>query len=439
MAVPNAQQQAPASALSMQDYMAQYGQRLQSLLTGGMSPQQARMASPVPMSPQPSALGGPPQQAPAPGQPGPPAAPGGGGGSSFQSKWTDSSQEEKQQATDDLEKQLKAGNQTIDSAYDNMVKQLGERPADDHKLSREDKGMLLMEFGLSLMQNSSSQGFGEDVGGAIGASGLSALQGHRERRGRARERYDDQRSAIEGSRAQSKSRLAEQGMLEARAEARDDRRSARESSQLAGVVTGADDMAYGYTRGGGISKLEQPGGQGVKVKPKPLPAGPGGGRGYESERRYSQYMEIYGKDEAGKPLEGADLKAVEKRALAFSADPKASTTSDAEMRAMAERSADNFQRSNWAQFRDMQPDQIQAWRNKNAEENFQRLKRGEDMSTTPPSQRAPKPTSALASKPQTFKSMDEIRAALKAKNIKLGDTVMLNGKSFTLKPKAAAP
>lgn len=428
------QQQQNASP--MEDYMASYGTRLQSLLDGGSMP-------PSPQATPPAA--GPGSALPPPGQtPTAPQAGGGftnpnadGGGTSFRMKWNDQSEEQQQRATDDLEKQLKSGNQTIDSAYDQLVTQLGERPGPDNKLSREEKGMFLMEFGLSLMANSSGRAYGQDLGGAVGASGLQAMQSHRQRRQTERDRYDSNLLAINTRRADSKSDLAKQSALEARAESRDQRRTDRENGQVVGIVTQPDNSVVGYTRGGSASLLELPGGRGVQAKPKPVSTGggAGGNRTLSEERRFNMYMDIYGKDGMGKPLQGEQLEAVKRRALQYSADPKGATLSDAEMRTMAERSADAFQKSNWAQFRDMKPDEIKKWRDKAAQETYERLRKGDEAALELPQ---PKPAATSALSPgsrRSFKSSDEIRSALASKEIKYGDTVMLNGKPFTIQKK----
>lgn len=432
----------------MDDYMANYGARLQSLLDGnGMAP--SAMAASQGAGPgsalvpgQAAAAGIDRPQLPQAGG-GAAVGPGGGpasGGTSFRDKWAQTSDEQKKQATDDLEKQLKQGNETIDSAYNGLIKQLGERPGPDTKLSREDKGMILMEFGLSLMVNSSGKPYGPNLGAAVGASGLQAMQSHLGRRRQERDDFDKQSTAINLRRADAKADLAKQSALEARSEARDDRRADRENSQLVGIVTQPDNSVVGYTRGGQASVLELPGGKSVQAKPKPVGTGAGGPRTLAEERRYQMYMETYGKDANGQPLTGAQLDTVKKRALQFSADPKASVLSDNELRSMAERSADAFQKSNWAQFRDMKPDEIKKWRDKAADENYKRLKAGEDasMELPPPPQKAPgrgsSGKSALAS-PRAYTSMDQIRSALASKEVSMGDTVMLNGKPFKIQPK----
>lgn len=471
MQAPQQQPQPGQTQSALAQYMANYGQHLQSLLNSptdtsavgiappmaqqgggsalarGIDNPQATPAGPAP-APQPTPAM-PPAQAAQPTQPG--AAAGGGammqgGDTEFRQRFKETPREQQVAFADKLEQSLERGNQSIDSAYDDLVKQLGSPPAGDEKLTREEKGMFLMEFGLNLMANSSGQAYGQDLGGAIGASGASALQGHRARRGRARERYEDSRLEIEKGRAGAKSRLSEQSALESREYERDRRREAREDSQIASTITQPDDTVVGITKGGQASRLELPGGNAVKSKPKPAPLGPGGGRGFESDRRYQLYMDTYGKDASGAPLEGPELEDAKRKALAFSVDPKAATLSESEMRAMSERSADAFMKSNWSLFRDMSPDEAQNWRNKTADANYTRLKAGRDIELEPPkgtgSALAPKghaapsrtsrPKAAQSSKlsVRSFASEADVEKAVTAGEIKNGDTVRVGTKSF---------
>lgn len=386
---PQQMQQNNPAASSMAEYLANYGTRLQSLLQGALTPESIQVANPTPQQPQQMQQpGAPTSRLEAAAQPMQQRRPQQQEGpDSFRAQWGQTSKEQQAAAVDRLESDLSRGNQTIDSAYDDMVKQLGTRPEADHKLTREEKGMMLMEFGLSLMANSSSQAYGTDLAGAIGASGLEAVRGHRKRRQHERDTYDRSRLEIEGSRAQSKARFAEQSALEGarytREAERDRRREEREDEQVVSVVSQPDNSVVGVTRGGRASKLEVDG-QPVRSRPPARAGGGAGGRGFESDRRYQLYMDTYGKDAEGNPLEGEALRKVKERALAFSADPKAATLSDSEMRTMAERSADAFQKSNWSLFRDMTPDQALAWKNDAAEANYKRLKEGRDLEMQPP-------------------------------------------------------
>jgi hypothetical protein len=163
---------------------------------------------------------------------------------------------EQKQHVDSFEQSLARGNQTIDSAFDDMVKQLGTRPSG--KLTREDKGMLLMEFGLSLMANSRP---GVTFGESVGAAGLQTMGRHQERTRGEQKKYDSQLAAIEGARAKSKSALAEKGAVEhikgvgaaQRAQATAEGRA----SELAGTFE-TEQGVYGRTHGGAVSALKDP-------------------------------------------------------------------------------------------------------------------------------------------------------------------------------------
>lgn len=276
----------------LDDYMKTYGTRLQSVLTDTQPAAGGAQTFPLGTNPSPpmrwedsvpsSALVAtdtptvPIQRVPTPGVP---AAIDRAGGIertsaladpdrqsvSFQQHWEQTPSSEKKRFVNDLEETLKRGNQTIDSAFDQMVAHLGARPSG--KLSREDKGMLLMEFGLALMANSARNRYGDDIGGAIGASGLQTLGRARELgRGRQRE-YDEKRAAIEGQRAKSKSALAEATAIEDVRGARADAAAARRESELTGTIE-AEQGIYGRTRGGEVSALRDPE-SGEQLTPRP--------------------------------------------------------------------------------------------------------------------------------------------------------------------------
>lgn len=92
---------------------------------------------------------------------------------SFQSHFM--RQPEKEQASQIDELEQKVG--SIDRAYQQMSQQLGQRPST--KLSRKEKGMLIMEFGLQLMSQSAAGAHGGDFGGAVGDAGLNTLKSYR--------------------------------------------------------------------------------------------------------------------------------------------------------------------------------------------------------------------------------------------------------------------
>lgn len=65
----------------------------------------------------------------------------------------------------------------LDEGYREIMEILGERP--NTRTSRREKGLLIMEFGLHLMANSAASRHGGDLGGAIGDSGINAIESYR--------------------------------------------------------------------------------------------------------------------------------------------------------------------------------------------------------------------------------------------------------------------
>lgn len=259
---------------ALDQYMSQYGQKLQSLLIQPTNPAPVMGAAPAPgaqPAAQPSALA---PQAPNPQErrlqhvntPLQPQQPQGEGAYSFRDLWRDVPEQEKSKAIGDLEANLKRGGQTIDDAYDAMIEKLGAPPEADQPLSRDEKAMLIMEFGLSLMAASGPRG--QDLGAAIGTAGLSTMRGHQERQERKRQQRDAHTaavSALELERTRAKSKLGEQSALEgmraSREEAEAQRRADREQAEggrIAGTVTAEDGSVFGYTRGGEVRPFTDP-------------------------------------------------------------------------------------------------------------------------------------------------------------------------------------
>lgn len=170
------------------------------------------------------------------------------GSDDFRSHWERTPKAQREQQVDALEKAVGS----IDKAYDEMIAQLGARPSG--KLSRQDKGMLLMEFGLAMLANSRP---GVSAAEAAGVAGSKALGSYRDMTRGRQQAYDSQLAAINAGRAKAKSSLAEKLAVEqakaiGKAEA-DERRA----SELAGTFETADGI-YGRTRGGEISALVDP-------------------------------------------------------------------------------------------------------------------------------------------------------------------------------------
>lgn len=252
------------SALS--DYMSTYGSRLQSMLHS-------------PVNPGPGAAPGAPAMGPTSGAPAipgsamqPSAGTASGEGLSFADLWSRTPEPERKQFVDRLDQTLKKGNQTIDSAYDEMIAKLGTRPSG--KLSRQDKAALIMEFGLALMANSARGKYGDDLGGALGASGLQTMDRYQQMTRGRQQAFDAQVGAINAARSKAKSALAEKVATEG---VKGDSEIAKAAlterargNEISGTITSEGGDVYGYTRGGRASALRDvETGQPIKERARP--------------------------------------------------------------------------------------------------------------------------------------------------------------------------
>ncbi|HEX4620496.1 MAG TPA: hypothetical protein VH208_02915, partial [Myxococcaceae bacterium] len=244
----------------MDDYMRNYGARLQSLLAGepgsgamggggdqppvsgftdqgqippdqGLGPDLYRNTGLERMpgggggggAAPGGAPGGSPQAQP-PAQPG--GQPGADGkpshqgtgpeGAGFRDVWNAQDKATRQKYLDKLDDNLKSANESIDGAYKTMMQQLGGRP--DPNLSKSEKGMLLMEFGLRMMQHSSGRaGYGRDTGAAAGAAGVETIQsmrGLQNQKLARQQRYDQLEQQLTIAQGREKSNLAARSALE---------------------------------------------------------------------------------------------------------------------------------------------------------------------------------------------------------------------------------
>jgi hypothetical protein len=162
---------------NLQAWMQQYADRFrnpQNLVAQqppamGAQPQQNLTAQAAPAMAAPAAAPTAPAAPAAPGMPnGVTEDPAGDGmdADSFESHF-------KKQPAEEQDKQQVG---SIDRAYGEMSKQLGQRPTT--KLSRKEKGMLIMEFGLQLMSQSAAARHGGDLGGAVGDAGLNTMKSY---------------------------------------------------------------------------------------------------------------------------------------------------------------------------------------------------------------------------------------------------------------------
>lgn len=465
MATPDGQlpYQQPQQTSPLDQYMATYGQRLQSMLAGdpngGAAPDPTLSAAgsvsdlgpdlyrpTLPQMPQ-SALGGnggagsgaPPGQTPAgPGQQsaldntkGQPDKKSAGTGDqsgqgddiSFRKMWEAQDKETHDKYLAQLQDHLKQSDQSIDSAYKTMMQQLGGRP--NTSLSKSEKGMLLMEFGLRMMEHSRPvYGQSNTLGGAIGQAGTETLQsarGLQQAKLGQQQAYDKMQQQLTIAQGKEKAQLASRSALEegrdvraytqqnsmleraamqqegantrnteriqgaadrtATTEAGKDRRATQAAGQVKRTITGDDGSMYGVTGTGSLVQLEKDG-KTIKANPG---GGSGGGKLTAAQANYNLYMSTYGKDKDGKPLEGEDLQSTQAEALKYAANPRTYQLSDPQMRQMAEKSADSYIRANPNSWLGMGPDEIETRRAAYAESEYNRLKRGGPATPTPPS------------------------------------------------------
>jgi len=400
--------------------------------------------------PQAAPGGGPPQAAGAPpggppAQPGagPGAAPGadgGGKGTSFRDIWNAQDKDTRQQYLDKLQNHLKATNETIDSAYNTMMKQLGGRP--DTELSKQEKGMLLMEFGMRMMEHSSGRmGYGRDTGAAAGAAGvetIGSMRGLQKQKLDRQEQYDKlqqqltiaqgrektnlaARSALEEGRdirafgAQDTS-LARTAMQQAGGEARTESRNTAAAGRVATTEAGKDrrsalargdyvrqfaderGLMFGVNKRNQVAPMMDPNNPGTQLKGQPGSSrgGAGGKGGFAAEANYRMYMDTYGKDNQNQPLTGEAARAVQRDALQYASNPRGFALTEPKMREMAEKSADNYIRSNSLSWAGASDEEIAAKRTAFAEETFQRLKRNGTAGPSAGANVPNKPKSALA-------------------------------------------
>lgn len=428
----------------LDQYMQSYGDRLQSMLSsdpnqGQQPPDQDTTGSPSNLGPdmyQPAASftppqgqsnGAPPQsalaatgaaqQGAAPksalDQDGGKGATSEGQGTSFRDLWKDQSAKQRDEYLNKLQDHLKATDQTIDSAYQTMMQQLGGRPKND--LSRQEKGMLVMEFGLRMMEHSRPQtGQAASVGGAIGQAGNETMQSYKNLQAQKlgnQQKYDQMQQQLTIAQGKEKAQLASRSALEEGRDVRSlgaqnasilrtqmqqqgagDRTAARNSAaadrtdvteagknkrasmQVGAVkrtVTADDGSMYGVTGTGSIVQLGK-NGQAIKA----APGGGGAGKLTSAQANYNLYMSTYGKDEQGNALQGQDMQKAQEDALQYAANPKGFQLTDPQMRQMASKSADTFIRANPTSFLGMSPDEIAAKRAQVAEQEYQRVKRG---------------------------------------------------------------
>lgn len=425
----------------LQDYMSQYGQKLRSALFGTNAViQPPPNDSPIQNRDQGRAPYVPPQDPMAPTEPGGTTDPNGGDdmggpsalssgsdgmepqdpgmsqdsaldqkgkGLSFRDAWDKTSKDTRDQQVTKLEETLKRGNQTIDSAYDELVKKLGAPPDKNRKLSRDEKGMLLMEFGLSMLANSR-----KGLATAAGEAGGQTFGSYAQMKVGPQQNYDSAMASIEAARARDKTNLATTSALESV-------KAKSPGGALPGKFIGDDGFVYFYGQDGTAQKALDENGKPIKGQ---VNKGGENGRGFESDAKYSRYMEIYGVDpNSGKPLTGLALQRAKQDALEFAND-RGSTIDDLDLDIIAENSADKEMGAD--AYQDMTPEQRSAQRNKIASERRGRLKKKTRsyLETTEP--RRGTPSGGIK---KSFATQADAQAAYNRGEIQKGDRIRVAG------------
>lgn len=385
---------------ALEQYTQQYGQRLQSLLQPNsvtdtsvvlgrpteppqsrpqgapleqLVPPQNPVRQPAPRPAQTSAL----EEQPQPDVAGKPA----GQGASVKKVFGDLPESEQNAQLEQLDAALKKGNQSIDSAYDELMKQMGTRP--DDGITRREKGLVLIEFGLNMMANSS-----RPVGEAVGLSGQQAAKSYDQAKYGEGRAWDQKRSALEDARSSDKLGLsklaAEEGI---KAATREPKGGEAMKPQL---FASGDGFMY-QNIGGKAEIMRDQDGKPIKATQKDLDNA-AGGKPTDFEIKYALYMEVNGKGPDGKPLSGDAMKALQNEAMNFAIKARDEMPSDAEIRQNAEKAVDMFMGSFWDKYRDMTPDELESERRKLVDERVRLMKQGlrADAGEVPPPSRDPR-------------------------------------------------
>lgn len=363
-------------------YVSNYGQRLQSLLqptpvtdTSSVLGRPATQAQAAQVDPVARAPGAPAPASPASMLETPQEKP-----TSVRDLYKTQGDAEQQKQAADLEDALKRGGSSIDKAYDELVKQMGTRP--DEGLTKEDKAMLLIEFGLNLMANSSGDAYGEDLGGAIGATGLNSMDSYQRTKGARTRDWDARRSALEQGRVKDK---LNQSMLATKEEVQADAALPREFANQRpdrDQFAGGDGYMY-ETVDGKARRMVDENGKPIRAAQKDVTGSGGSEKVFEFDHRRKAYMESRGYDWEGNPLQGdlpklsgSQLRKLRREATEFAGDTKNASMSDEEITQQAIRSVEDQMRFSQDLYRDYTPAQYEAERKRLVAERIKEIKAG---------------------------------------------------------------
>jgi hypothetical protein len=193
----------------------------------------------------------------------------------------------------------------INSKYDAMLAELGERPDPRSRdLSRKDKFTMLMEFGLNLMKHSQRGG---DRTGAVGAAIHDTVRGDQARRTEDFDRHRSLTNEIENRRSKELDRIGSKGSAmvagqnlgaTAAKEAREGVEFAERDDEVKQIVYG-DEGVVGVNRKGEGKLVRDEAGSVVKSTlglSRGSTRGAGGSGGYapsDPEKRANFYSRVY--------------------------------------------------------------------------------------------------------------------------------------------------
>jgi hypothetical protein len=399
----------PQQKSQLESYVNNYGSRLQSLLApptaasvtdtsqvGVTSALQQPQGGP----PQPQPLQQPRMQQPTPdqqamAQPDPATQKPKGNGLTVRKAFGDLPDADQEKQAKDLQDALKRGGTNVDEAYDEMIKQMGTRP--DDNLSNKEKSMLLIEFGLNLMANSSGKAYGQDLSGALGASGLNSMDSYQRASGARQRQWDAKRSALEESRGITKAGMAQQAT---KSELESDAKLPKEFAPTRSnqdTFPGGDGYMYQLIDGK-ASRMKDENGEPIKATKKELDFAPGG-RGatektFEFDHRRKSFLQDRGYDDKGEPLsddvpklEGPQKRKLLQQATSFAGDTKNASLSDEEVMQQAQRAVDEEMRYHADLYRNMTPSELEAERSRLVKGRVSEIKGGR----TPSALDDPKP------------------------------------------------
>jgi len=241
------------------------------------------------------------------------------------------SPEEQAGAVAKMEQDLEGGGSSIEDAFRQASEKMEINP-DDLKLTKKEKGLMVMEFGLALMAASSGDAYGGDIGGAIGSAGLSTLDRYygikRSKEDLARQEKKDTIAMAEASRKfELDTRRVEATERNADASEKRANLQERQLDEAGWVISENKDGNAIWSKPGQKSKpaLDE---AGNSMTMDAFKKSKGGAEGGVWQSKRDGYMEIYGRDDKGNPLKGAAKRRAEEEALEYANGTRKSAEAD---------------------------------------------------------------------------------------------------------------